>query len=126
MRFFAYAPALALASIAAAAPVAQVSQPAGDNAPVKLQLGATENAPAAPHALNDQNPAGVDNSNQDQFFLIDELWDIGKDIFKGITGSSNKAASNKPAAGPKPAAPKAATPKAAVPKPAAPKSGRKQ
>ncbi|KAJ1961162.1 hypothetical protein GGI12_003403 [Dipsacomyces acuminosporus] len=86
MRFFAYAPALALASIAAAAPVAQVSESASDLAPVKLQLNATENKPAAPNALNEQNPSGVDNANQDQGIFSD-LFSIGKDIFTSILGS---------------------------------------
>ncbi|KAJ1962382.1 hypothetical protein GGI12_002684 [Dipsacomyces acuminosporus] len=93
MRFFAYAPALALASIAAAAPVAQVSQPAGDNAPVKLQLGATENAPAAPHALSYQSPAGVDNSNQDQGIWSDVI-SIGGNLLSGLFGNKSSSSSS--------------------------------
>ncbi|KAJ1954666.1 hypothetical protein GGI12_005739 [Dipsacomyces acuminosporus] len=68
MRLFTYAPVLALASIATAAPAAQDPQSAGDLAPAKLQTNANENASAAPEAYTEAYLHDIASSNQDQGF----------------------------------------------------------
>ncbi|KAJ1957552.1 hypothetical protein GGI12_004998, partial [Dipsacomyces acuminosporus] len=86
MRFFTYAPVIALAAIAAAAPIPQASETAQDLTPVKLNIGAKENAPppAVPQVINEGDLGGVDNSNKDQNALVNVAVKVIPKFFKEI------------------------------------------